>query len=127
MVVVLIFMLMAYYVEGVRLAIFCMVALVLLGMLGMWEQAMDTLGQVIVAALLSVLIGIPLGSLSARSNTLEQLIKPTLDFLQTIPVRLSGAGDYAVRRWARAGHHCVGLVCVAPCGALDQLRHPPSG
>ena len=85
MVVVLIFMLMAYYVEGVRLAIFCMVALVLLGMLGMWEQAMDTLGQVIVAALLSVLIGIPLGILSARSNTLEQLIKPTLDFLQTIP------------------------------------------
>ena len=83
--VVLVFMLLAYYVDGLRLAIFCFIALVLVGMLGMWDQAMDTLGQVIVAVILSILIGIPLGILSARSNTLEQLIKPMLDFLQTIP------------------------------------------
>ena len=46
---------------------------------------MDTLSQIIVAVLLSVLLGIPLGVLSARHRWLEQLLRPILDFLQTIP------------------------------------------
>ncbi len=56
-----------------------------LGLLGMWTLSMDTLAQVIVAVVLSIALGIPLGVLSSRSNRFERLLKPVLDFLQTIP------------------------------------------
>ena len=56
-----------------------------LGLLGMWTLSMDTLAQVIVAVILAIALGIPLGVLSSRSNRFERLLKPVLDFLQTIP------------------------------------------
>ncbi len=56
-----------------------------LGLLGMWTLSMDTLAQVIVAVVLAIALGIPLGVLSSRSNRFERLLKPVLDFLQTIP------------------------------------------
>lgn len=56
-----------------------------LGLLGMWTLSMDTLAQVIVAVILAIAVGIPLGVLSSRSNRFERLLKPVLDFLQTIP------------------------------------------
>ena len=56
-----------------------------LGLLGMWTLSMDTLAQVIVAVILSIVLGIPLGVLSSRSNRFERMLKPVLDFLQTIP------------------------------------------
>ena len=56
-----------------------------LGLLGMWTLSMDTLAQVIVAVILAIVLGIPLGVLSSRSNRFERMLKPVLDFLQTIP------------------------------------------
>lgn len=56
-----------------------------LGLLGMWTLSMDTLAQVIVAVILAIALGIPLGVLSSRSNRFERMLKPVLDFLQTIP------------------------------------------
>ncbi len=46
---------------------------------------MDTLSQVLVAVLLAVLIGAPLGIWAARSSLVEAILRPVLDFLQTIP------------------------------------------
>ena len=37
------------------------------------------------AVVLAIALGIPLGVLSSRSNRFERLLKPVLDFLQTIP------------------------------------------
>jgi glycine betaine/proline transport system permease protein len=68
-----------------RLALASALGLVLIGLLGMWDMAMDTLGQVIVAVGLAVAIGVPLGILSARSERFETALRPLLDFLQTIP------------------------------------------
>ena len=56
-----------------------------IGLLGMWTLSMDTLAQVIVAVILAIVLGIPLGVLSSRSNRFERMLKPVLDFLQTIP------------------------------------------
>lgn len=77
--------LIALGVSGWRLALFALLGVVLLGLLGMWDQAMDTLSQVIVAVALSLLIGIPVGILTARNRTVEKFLQPFLDFLQTIP------------------------------------------
>lgn len=72
-------------VSGWRLALGTATGLFLVGLLGMWEAGMDTLSQVIVAVVLALLIGIPLGIFAARLRWLEQLLRPFLDFLQTIP------------------------------------------
>lgn len=70
---------------GWRLALGSAVGIWLLGGLGLWAQSMDTLSQVLVAILLTLLLGVPLGVLAARSNWFEGLLRPILDFLQTIP------------------------------------------
>lgn len=76
----------AYAVSGKKLALYTLVGMFLLGLLGMWELAMDTLSQVIVAVIISVLIGIPLGIWAARNDHADRGLRVMNDFLQTIPV-----------------------------------------
>ena len=83
--VVALFALAALALGNWRLVVFAALALVFIGLLGMWELAMDTLGQVIVAVGMAVGLGVPLGVLAARSDRFEMALRPLLDFLQTIP------------------------------------------
>ncbi len=64
------------------LVAFCIYAL---GGLNTWDEAMDTLSQVLVAVLITVMIGVPLGIMAARSKSFERVLRPALDFMQTIP------------------------------------------
>jgi glycine betaine/proline transport system permease protein len=75
----------AWAVSGWRLALYSLLSLLFIGWLGLWEDAADTLSQVLVAVLLSVVIGVPLGIWSARNDRAERTLRPILDFLQTIP------------------------------------------
>jgi glycine betaine/proline transport system permease protein len=75
----------AYLVDGWKLAMLSTAGLFVIGLLGMWKESMDTLSQVIVAVGVTVLISLPVGILAARSNTFEAMLKPVLDTLQTIP------------------------------------------
>jgi glycine betaine/proline transport system permease protein len=59
--------------------------LYLVGCLGLWEQAMQTVAIVSVAVGLAVAIGLPVGIVSARSAWLRAAIAPLLDLMQTIP------------------------------------------
>lgn len=77
--------LLAYAVAGWRMALFAILGMFFLGLLGMWENSMDTLSQVIVATIITVLISLPIGILASRSDTFEALLRPILDTLQTIP------------------------------------------
>ncbi len=70
---------------GWRLAIFCTASLFAIGLLGMWALAMDTLSQTLIAVFLSVAIAIPVGIWAARNDTVDFLLRPLLDVLQTIP------------------------------------------
>ena len=69
----------------VGLALLCGGCVLAIGMLGMWDLAMDTLSQVLVAVVLSVAIAIPLGVLSARSDPFRLVLRPVLDAMQTMP------------------------------------------
>lgn len=71
--------------RGWRLAVGLASAVVGVGLLGMWELSMDTLAQCLVAVVMTLLVGIPVGVLSARSDGLRAVLRPILDFLQTIP------------------------------------------
>ena len=83
--VILGFAWLGYAARGWRLALVSALCLFCTGLLGMWPQTMDTLSQVLVAVLIAVALGIPLGIAAARSDWVEFILRPILDFLQTIP------------------------------------------
>jgi glycine betaine/proline transport system permease protein len=56
-----------------------------IGMFGLWEVAMETLGIVIIAVLISLVIGIPVGIAMSGSERINAVITPILDAMQTMP------------------------------------------
>lgn len=77
--------LIAYATGGGRIAALSVAGMFCLGLLGLWDESMNTLSQVIVAVIITIIIAIPLGILASRSDTFEAILKPILDTLQTIP------------------------------------------
>ena len=62
------------------------VLLVLLGLLGIWTEAMATVALMLAATILSVLIGMPIGIAMARKDNLRRGMLPILDIMQTMPI-----------------------------------------
>ncbi len=77
--------LLGYTLDGWRLAVAAAISLMLIGLLGMWALAMDTLGQVLATLVLTAAFAIPLGVLASQSDRFRDLLRPVLDFLQTVP------------------------------------------
>jgi glycine betaine/proline transport system permease protein len=77
--------LIGWQAGGWRLALLVAFCTYALGGLTMWSQSMDTLSQVLVAVVITVLVGIPLGVAAARWRPFDRILRPLLDFLQTIP------------------------------------------
>ena len=71
--------------EGWKLALGTVLGLLLVGVVGQWENAMQTLALVLVASAIAVAVSVPLGILAARSDTASRIIRPVLDFMQTMP------------------------------------------
>lgn len=67
------------------LSLFILVGLGVIWNLGYWENMVYTLSLVLTAALLSVVIGIPTGIIAAYSRAVKAVIRPILDFMQTMP------------------------------------------
>jgi glycine betaine/proline transport system permease protein len=84
-VVILAVALLAQVAVGWRLALFTALGMLMIGLLGMWENAMDTLSQTTVAVLVALIIAIPVGILASRSDAFAAFLRPILDTLQTIP------------------------------------------
>ncbi len=84
-VVIVIAALIAWLVRSWQLAIGTVISFTLIVAMGLWVPAMQTLALVLVAALVAVLIAIPLGIWSARNATVRAVLKPVLDFMQTMP------------------------------------------
>jgi len=59
--------------------------LCMIGVLGLWDAGMQTLSLMIMATVLSVLIGIPVGIAMARVDWLRAIMLPVLDVMQTMP------------------------------------------
>jgi len=70
------------FLENVQFAVFGMQ--VAFGM-GLWEATMETLALVATATLLSLLIGIPVGIWAAKNDVVDAIVRPILDFMQTMP------------------------------------------
>jgi glycine betaine/proline transport system permease protein len=53
--------------------------------MGLWDPTLSTIALVLVATVIAVMIGIPLGILAALNQTFYRIITPVLDFMQTMP------------------------------------------
>lgn len=76
---------LAWQSAGARVAVFAVAGLFYLGVLGFWQQAMATMALLGAAACISISLGIPFGILCARRPRLFAVVRPVLDFMQTMP------------------------------------------
>jgi glycine betaine/proline transport system permease protein len=63
----------------------CLVTLLAIGYLDMWDDTMRTVSMIFVCTVLSIAVGIPIGILMSRSDRLQRLVSPVLDVMQTMP------------------------------------------
>jgi glycine betaine/proline transport system permease protein len=77
--------LLAQKAANLQVALLATFSLLFMGFVGLWPQSMETLALMGVSVLVSLLIGIPLGILSARHDKFEATLRPILDAMQTMP------------------------------------------
>lgn len=78
-------MVVAWYLSGRRASITAGICLVLIVLAGLWGHSMATLANVLVGTALTLVVGIVIGILTARSDRLRAIVRPILDAAQTLP------------------------------------------
>ena len=94
---------LGYALKGKGLALLAGLATGYIAIFGQWVPAMETLSFVLVAAPVSCVLGLLLGSVAYKSNTAEVILKPLLNVAQTMPhfsylipvMVFFGVGDHA--------------------------------
>ena len=76
---------LAWRARGPGLALTSSAALGYMVITGYWAQSMNTLALVLVSVPISVATGFVMGATAARSERVNRIVQPTLDFMQTIP------------------------------------------
>lgn len=84
-VMILVFALIAWAVRSWQLAVGTVIMFILIIGVDKWEAAMQTLSLVLIATLVTIVIAIPVGIWAARNDTVSAVVKPVLDFMQTMP------------------------------------------
>ena len=69
----------------ISLVIFVVVSLLLILNLGYWQEMLETFVMVFSATVICILVGVPLGIMSAHRPWLYTLMRPILDLMQTVP------------------------------------------
>ncbi len=76
---------LGYALNGPRLALLAGVAFVYIAVFGQWEPSMETLSFVLIAAPVSVLLGLALGVWAYKRRAVEMVLNPILNVAQTMP------------------------------------------
>ncbi len=76
---------LAWWIAGRGLALFTALGVLLILWMGMWPETMLTVALVLVATLIALAVGIPLGIAASRNDTVQRVVRPILDFMQTMP------------------------------------------
>lgn len=84
-IVIIFFVFLALQFSTKKLAIGTLISFASIGLIGAWEESMITLALVFTAVLFSMLLGLPLGIWSARSDRVDSIVRPILDAMQTTP------------------------------------------
>ncbi len=83
----IIIVLLTYFLAGrkIGLTVFVLLGLFLIDNLGFWDDMILTLSIVLTASIISIVIGVPIGIWMAKKGLVENVVKPVLDFMQTMP------------------------------------------
>jgi glycine betaine/proline transport system permease protein len=81
-----IFTVAAFLARRWAFALFTLVAFLLIVSMDLWQETMETLAVVAVATAIAAAVGIPLGVVAARRRVVSVVVRPVLDFMQTLPV-----------------------------------------
>ena len=76
---------LGWWVKGWKLALFCGAGVLGIGLVGLWDPAIDTLVQVLLAVFIAAAIALPLGVWLGRHPRAEAALSPFLDAMQTVP------------------------------------------
>lgn len=94
---------LGYKLQGKGLAALAAISTVYIAVFGQWEPSMQTLSFVLIAAPVSVILGLALGIWAFKSRAVEAALNPLLNVAQTMPhysylvpvIVLFGVGDHA--------------------------------
>lgn len=81
----LIILALSWWRVGWKFAIFAFVSLALILGMDLWDETVQTLAVVLASSIIALVIGIPIGIAMARNDTIESLVRPVLDLMQTMP------------------------------------------
>lgn len=84
-IIVLVLILLSWKIAGKGMALFTLIGSLFIGSVDLWVESMQTFSIVIVSTVISVMVGIPVGIFSALNNTANKIVRPILDFMQTLP------------------------------------------
>jgi glycine betaine/proline transport system permease protein len=84
-IMIALFALIAWLVRSWQMAVGTVISFLLIVSMDLWELSMETMALVLVSALVAIAIAVPLGIWSARNDTVRMILKPVLDFMQTMP------------------------------------------
>ncbi len=77
---------LVFWLRSWQFSLFTVLSFGLIWSMDHWDVTMDTLALILVATIVSVAIALPVGIAAARNRTVSQLVRPVLDFMQTLPV-----------------------------------------
>ncbi|MFJ8783186.1 ABC transporter permease/substrate binding protein [Streptomyces sp. NPDC102476] len=83
-----IFAVIAFWLRGTVAGLLTFAGFAFIDSLELWEDAMTTLSLVLVATIIALVIAVPVGIWAARSNRVSGLVRPVLDFMQTLPAMI---------------------------------------
>ncbi|MEU9285545.1 ABC transporter permease/substrate binding protein [Streptomyces sp. NPDC048275] len=83
-----IFAVIAFWLRGTSAGVLTFVGFAFIDSLELWEDAMVTLSLVLVATLIALVISVPVGIWAARSDRVSSVVRPVLDFMQTLPAMI---------------------------------------
>ncbi|MFJ9541452.1 ABC transporter permease/substrate binding protein [Streptomyces sp. NPDC101225] len=83
-----IFAVVAFWLRGTLAGVLTFAGFAFIDSLELWEHAMMTLSLVLVATVIALVISVPVGIWAARSDRVSGVVRPVLDFMQTMPAMI---------------------------------------
>lgn len=71
--------------KGIGITSFVVFGFLLIFFMGYWKEAMQTTTLVLVSTIIALILGIPMGIWAAKKQLVDAIIRPILDFMQTMP------------------------------------------
>ncbi|MCQ9386672.1 ABC transporter permease subunit [Brevibacterium sp. 50QC2O2] len=75
----------AWLCAGWKVGLVTLIGFYLVRAFNQWENAMESLALVLVAVIIALIIALPVGVWAAKSKTVSAIVRPVLDFMQSMP------------------------------------------